>query len=59
VSPAAVHTLHAVLAHEAGDTLAADADVQPQAELGVDPGGAVGATAARMDLTDLLTKQRV
>jgi hypothetical protein len=53
-TPAAVDALEAVLAHEPGDTLAADLDIEAEAQLGVDARRAVGATAAVMDLTDPL-----
>ena len=45
--------------HEPSDTLAADSDVQPQAQLGVDAWGAVGATAAGVDLADLADERLV
>jgi hypothetical protein len=46
-------------AHEPSDTLAADSDVQPQAQLSVDAWGAVGATAAGVDLADLADERLV
>ena len=45
--------------HEPSDTLAADADVQCEAQLGVDPRRPVGAPAAGVDLADLLAEQRI
>ena len=54
--PAAVDALDAVGAHEPGDSLAADTDVQAQPQLGLDAWRAVGAPAARMDLADLFAE---
>ena len=53
-APAAMHALQAVLAHQPGDALAADVDVQAQPQLGVDTRRAIGPTAARGNGTDLL-----
>src|SRR5215212_8286380 len=58
-TPPTVDALQAVLAHDAGDAFAADMDAQAQAQLGVDAWGAVGATAAVMDLADLFAEQRI
>jgi hypothetical protein len=54
-----VDTLQAVVTHQPGDTLAADPDIEAEAQLGVDARCAVGATAAGMDLTDPLAQQGV
>jgi hypothetical protein len=48
-----------VLAHQPGYALAADPDLQPEAELSLDPWGAIGAPAAGMDVADLVGQQRV
>ena len=53
-APAAMHALQAVLAHQPGDALAADVDVQAQTQLGVDTRCAIGPTAARVNGADLL-----
>jgi hypothetical protein len=59
VPAAAVDADDAAGTHEPGDTLAADADVQPEAQLGVDAWGAVGATAAEVDFADLTDERLV
>jgi len=59
VPSAAVDADDAAGPHESGDTLAADPDLQPQAQLGVDAWGAVGATAAGVDLADLADERLV
>ena len=59
VPSAAVDADDSVGAHQPGDTLAGDPDVQPQAQLGVDAWGAVGATAAGVDLADLADERLV
>jgi len=59
VPSAAVDADDTAGAHEPGDTLAGDPDVQPEAQLGVDAWGAVGATAAGVDLADLAYERLV
>jgi hypothetical protein len=49
-----VDAVEAVLAHEAGDTLAAYPDLEAEAQLGMHTWGAMGPAAAGMDLTDPL-----
>jgi hypothetical protein len=56
---ATVHAHQAVLAHQPGHALAADPDLQPEAELSLDAWGAIGAPAASMDVADLVGQQRV
>jgi hypothetical protein len=59
VPSAAVDADDTAGAHEPSDTLAGDSDVQPQAQLGVAGWGAVGATAAGVDLADLADERLV
>ena len=59
VPSAAVDADDTAGAHEPSDPLAADSDVQPQAQLGVDRWGAVGATAAGVELADLADQRLV
>jgi hypothetical protein len=55
---AAVDADDASSAHQPGHSLAAHADVQTEPQLGVHE-GAVGATAAGMDVADLLEEGRI
>jgi hypothetical protein len=56
VLPASVDALEAMLAHQAGDPVAADMDVQPEPQLSLDARRAVGSAAAGVDLADLFAE---
>jgi hypothetical protein len=58
-APTAVDTYQAMLAHQPGDPFASNPDIQSQAQLGVHARGAVGPTAAGMNVTDLLGERLV